>query len=56
MRRHNYEISDKNYLGLIEDCCYYCWQKEEITDEELCKLEVFIENIERLLNGNSEVS
>lgn len=35
MRRDNFD--GKDYLKLAEDCVYYAWQNEEISDEELEK-------------------
>lgn len=32
MRRDNFD--GKDYLKLAEDCVYYAWQNEKITDEE----------------------
>lgn len=35
MRRDNFD--GKDYLKLAEDCVYYAWQNEKISDEELEK-------------------
>jgi hypothetical protein len=45
LRRHDYELKNYSLLGLLADCVYYCWQHEQITDEEELKLTNLIEKM-----------
>ena len=53
MRRHNYEqFMEGTLIGLLDDCAYYCWQHQEITDEELAAIDFFTQSIYNSFKSN----